>query len=403
MRVLDYFGYGVPENYVIANFKAENRFGKAPLEVEFSSISQCTIDDAITSWQWDFDGDGETDGEGENPAYVYDTPGSYDVSLITTTFHGSVDTLIIEDFVGVREGMFVYEPTAGQRNFSGSYIRDILEDKYFFPVDYSTVVPQSFLGYDAIFLSHGYYHWLNSNAPDGMVGPLIAYLESGGKAYVEGGDVFGFDLSETEILPYFGLNIASDGIYQPLTQLEGQPGSLAEGMMFDESNQFVYPFIDYLIPGEGIVAFVEDGEANMAIQYQNNTYRTFCMTYSLAELADNDSTTREELLTAILEFFGFPYTGIAEEVKPGEIAVAISPNPCRGQARISYTLAEPCMVELSIFNLFGEPVVTLVNGNKSAGCHFAQWNAEGLPPGIYLYRLAANGAQAVSGKLIVVN
>ena len=46
-------------------------------------------------------------------------------------------------------------------------------------------------------------------------------------------------------------------------------------------------------------------------------------------------------------------------------------------------------VELSIYNLLGQKVATLVSMKQAAGSYQVVWNASGLPSGIYYYRLQA--------------
>ncbi|MBA2422605.1 MAG: T9SS type A sorting domain-containing protein, partial [Chitinophagales bacterium] len=54
-----------------------------------------------TSWQWIFDGATPSNSTDQNPIGIcYDTPGSYDVTLITTNANGS-DTLTLADYITV--------------------------------------------------------------------------------------------------------------------------------------------------------------------------------------------------------------------------------------------------------------------------------------------------------------
>jgi hypothetical protein len=55
---------------------------------------------------------------------------------------------------------------------------------------------------------------------------------------------------------------------------------------------------------------------------------------------------------------------------------------------ISYQLLALSHVTLKVFDALGREVALLVQGQKEAGYHSVQWNASGLPSGIYLYRLS---------------
>ena len=65
------------------------------------------------------------------------------------------------------------------------------------------------------------------------------------------------------------------------------------------------------------------------------------------------------------------------------------PNPFNPKTMISYQLAINSDVDLSIYNLLGQKVITLVNKKQSAGKYTVQWDATGFASGIYLYRIVA--------------
>ena len=65
------------------------------------------------------------------------------------------------------------------------------------------------------------------------------------------------------------------------------------------------------------------------------------------------------------------------------------PNPFNPTTNISYSIPESEVVSLKIFNSLGEEVSTLVNEEKTAGSYNVEFNATGLPSGIYFYMLRA--------------
>lgn len=86
------------------------------------------------------------------------------------------------------------------------------------------------------------------------------------------------------------------------------------------------------------------------------------------------------------------YSGIIKvgrgefEVQPAEL-IGNSPNPFNPQTRISYQLQKVQMVEISVWNLRGTRVSTLVQEEQNAGIHYIDFNASDLPSGIYLVRM----------------
>ncbi len=65
------------------------------------------------------------------------------------------------------------------------------------------------------------------------------------------------------------------------------------------------------------------------------------------------------------------------------------PNPFNAQTTITYQLPKAGDVSLDIYNLMGQKVATLVNGNVEAGSHTVVWNAGYYSSGIYFYKLTA--------------
>lgn len=76
------------------------------------------------------------------------------------------------------------------------------------------------------------------------------------------------------------------------------------------------------------------------------------------------------------------------------------PNPFNPSTTIRFTLQKSEQVSLEIFNLAGQEVATLVNEVCLAGEHQVQWQADGLPGGIYFCRLQL-GKNSQIKKLIL--
>jgi hypothetical protein len=63
------------------------------------------------------------------------------------------------------------------------------------------------------------------------------------------------------------------------------------------------------------------------------------------------------------------------------------PNPFNPLTIISYELPNTNHTELSIYNVLGQKVATLVSENQKAGHYYVQWDASAFPSGLYFYRL----------------
>ena len=66
------------------------------------------------------------------------------------------------------------------------------------------------------------------------------------------------------------------------------------------------------------------------------------------------------------------------------------PNPFNPTTKIKYSVDKNSSVKISVFNLIGEKVATLVDEEKSPGVYEVNFDASNLPTGTYLYQLQAN-------------
>ena len=62
-------------------------------------------------------------------------------------------------------------------------------------------------------------------------------------------------------------------------------------------------------------------------------------------------------------------------------------NPLQSGATITYRLSKAAPTALTVCNLLGKTISTLVDMNQPAGLHVVKWNAAGLSGGLYLLRL----------------
>ena len=66
------------------------------------------------------------------------------------------------------------------------------------------------------------------------------------------------------------------------------------------------------------------------------------------------------------------------------------PNPFNPSTTIGYSIAQRGFVELNVYDILGQKVVTLVNMEQLKGSYKIDFNASNLTSGVYFYRLQSN-------------
>ncbi|HEX9971473.1 MAG TPA: T9SS type A sorting domain-containing protein [bacterium] len=77
------------------------------------------------------------------------------------------------------------------------------------------------------------------------------------------------------------------------------------------------------------------------------------------------------------------------------------PNPFNPSTIIQYSIPKASQVELKIFDLLGRELKVLVTGKQEAGSYQVQFDSQGLPAGLYFYRLRA-GKFCETKKMVIV-
>ena len=106
--------------------------------------------------------------------------------------------------------------------------------------------------------------------------------------------------------------------------------------------------------------------------------------------------------------FALPLAASTAWVLPSEVALGQNyPNPFNPSTLIPYQLATPSPVRLEVFNILGQRVATLVDGQQGAGAYVARWDGtdaagRAAASGVYFYRLTVDGGHW-TGKMVLVD
>lgn len=124
-----------------------------------------------------------------------------------------------------------------------------------------------------------------------------------------------------------------------------------------------YP-LDFIIDGEGVV------------QYGQHEYEPELMLETLDRLLEIEDNGVGEVET---------------EYPDGFVLYPAFPNPFNSVTNISYYLPSATDVSLQLYNLKGQRVLMLFEGQQKAGYQTATLHADGLSSGLYFVRLEAGG------------
>lgn len=243
---------------------------------------------------------------------------------------------------------------------------------------------------------------------------VMNYLENGGNLFVSGAEI-GWDLEYYNnglsfYRNYLKAQYVSDdaNVYQ----FSGVPGSIFEGLSglrFDNGTHGTYDvdWPDCIEPfGGSRVCLNYDGTSyHAAIQYEG----AFGLSSKIGKLVyfgfpfetiypDQD---RNKIMERIVDYFGLRSpVNVSDHEIVSEIPTEYQlfqnyPNPFNSMTTIRYQLPHQRnqqQVELTVYNLIGERVKTLVNSQQLAGMFTVYWNGtdqngDKIPSGVYFYQL----------------
>jgi len=98
--------------------------------------------------------------------------------------------------------------------------------------------------------------------------------------------------------------------------------------------------------------------------------------------------------------FGPTEAVVVPEESPALVLYAAYPSPSRKVVNFVYSLPADGRAVLSVYDLSGRRVATLVNDELTAGRHEVAWDCAETPSGVYLYRLET-AAGSLTNRLVI--
>ncbi len=264
------------------------------------------------------------------------------------------------------------------------------------------LAPSAMIDFDDFFVFADNFG--RSTAAAGKRVPLLAGLNADARLYLDArtalpsvGEDFVLDVRVADFVAVkgYGLQVQYDaGKLEFVEALTDQPlgGSAlaAPQVLSDEAGVLA-------LAAHGDV--VAEGEVELSLVFRTMTE----IENTVIEITDSQTYDRE---------FGFNGLAlpapVALQTRPEVFALANNyPNPFNPATTIQYALPQAADVELTVYNVVGQAVRTLVAEHQSAGRYVVEWDAtndsgHSLSSGMYFYRLQAGGEFREVKKMLLL-
>jgi len=237
---------------------------------------------------------------------------------------------------------------------------------------------------------------------------ITEYLQSGGSLYIEGANL-GNNHTETVMFDMFGTSYLGDGNENGISAVYGVSGSSAESMQFgfQFDTDADYSIDEFAVTMGNLLLTDQEG-IGRAVQYDEGNYKVITSSIIFSSLIDTEIGTKSELMLRYLEFLADYSVGIDSDDTASEAVVLNGnyPNPFNPTTTIEFSLNSDQYVELYIFNLKGQKIKSLLQGEMPSGIHHIAWTGENssgkkVSSGVYLYQLKA-GTYTSTKKMLLL-
>ena len=381
-------------------FTSSTTTGDYPLTVSFTDTSvNGTF--PIDSWTWSFGNDSTSNDQ--NPEYTYLYPGMYDIELRVEDEFGLADSITYPDLIEIdivygdvsfNSSVQAYDATIILRHVVGLETLDSLQLEV---GDVSLDLTISAL--DASYVLQ-YVVGLIDDLP---FLPIQTQISTGDLTMEDMGAVPGMTID----IP---IHISNDQNIQGLMgTLNYDPAMLSlDTLIFSDYLDGYLVEYNEINPGEVIVAASGNNPNAQSGLLANVNFEvlegfTDETTVSITNVRLNEQEPVEVSTEMTISYV----LGIDDAAIPDVYALHQNyPNPFNPITRINYDLPEDALVNITIYDMMGRQVKTLINSEQSAGYRTIRWNGtnylgQTVSAGLYMYVIQA-GAYRKTRKMVLL-
>jgi len=248
---------------------------------------------------------------------------------------------------------------------------------------------------------------------------LIQFLDGGGRLFITGQNVVESLSSTSRLLTdYFEVSHGGNSSEIIMSGVSGNP--VTDGFSLfgifggDGASNQTSP--DIFLPSgiaSAAIKYGTTGEEISAVTIDNGTYKIFLAGFGLESIVDTGPTLtkRHQLLFGVLDWFEVSSSVEVEDESlaalPNQFVLEQNyPNPFNPETSINYSISHDAKVKITIFNILGQRVKTLVDNNLAAGKYTVSWNGSTVTgstaaSGVYFYRMEAVSSSQAGKKVFV--
>lgn len=264
-------------------------------------------------------------------------------------------------------------------------------------------------GYDAVFWFVGDDSRTDETFSTAEQTAVRNYLNAGGALFASGAEI-GYDLSagstgDKDFMSQI-LHIGYAGDDAGSYTVNGVGDYFSGFSLGYGSSPYVEDWPDYYTAASGGQIVLKYGNGlNAGIGFRNTTYSTIVLGFTFETITGAED--RSELLGRSIGFFKGTTDIDAIEMPIKHSITRVYPNPFNASVEVEYSLPSPGDVKLSIYDIMGRQVYTILEPNQSVGPQSLTWNARDnsgndLPSGSYIMRIEQEGMPGMSAKLLLL-
>ncbi len=309
-----------------------------------------------------------------------------------------------------------------------SYYKDAVPDAYtrgIWDIDLEPVTTSDLSTFD-------YSVWLTGERTPALtteeMNTLAAYLDGGGKLFISGQDI-GRDIGGTAFYADYlhASLIGDDSENTVLDGIDGEP--ISDGLTLniaggDGANNQVSPSVVMPVPNGAfahptfLYGGTNDAAAVSSVWFPaapDSTLSARVSYFAFGFEGINSQDDRNTVLQRVIEWLASSAVGIdcgcdvplTGPALPGAVVLRQNfPNPFNPSTTIAFSISERARVDLSIYDIRGRRVRTLIRGEVSPGDHTVVWDGTDekggkIGSGSYFYRVTTNG-DVVTRRMVVV-